>query len=131
MWKTSLAIATFCFLTTLASCHYREKRSGISDQRLAEIETLLALARQGNRDVAYGVIDPLSLGKRKRSYDMDSSNQLEDDFPLDVLREARPKYPSNKYESLMFSHRLPERLFRFRTNEFENRDLQSNDDAAK
>lgn len=43
-------------------CSFRERRSGISDQRLAEIETLLALAKQGgNRDVAYGIIDPIML----------------------------------------------------------------------
>ncbi|GFR07381.1 uncharacterized protein TNCT_564261 [Trichonephila clavata] len=71
--------------------HTEERRSGISDQRLAELETLLALAKHGggNKDVAYGVIDPIMLGKRKRSYDMDLSNQVEEDFPLDILREAR------------------------------------------
>ncbi|GFW23912.1 uncharacterized protein TNCV_945961 [Trichonephila clavipes] len=113
--------------------YYRERRSGISDQRLAELETLLALAKHGggNKDVAYGVIDPIMLGKRKRSYDMDLSNQVEEDFPLDILREARLKYPSNRREPVMYSHRFPERLFRFRANELENRDLQGNEEVAK
>ncbi|GIX90136.1 uncharacterized protein CEXT_554931 [Caerostris extrusa] len=60
----------------------RERRSGISDQRLAELETLLALAKHGgSKDVAYGVIDPIMLGKRKRSYDMDISSQVDEDVP--------------------------------------------------
>ncbi|CAL1269124.1 unnamed protein product [Larinioides sclopetarius] len=132
MCKLSLATAALCFLFTLVSCSYRERRSGISDQRVAELETLLALAKQGgNRDIAFGVIDPLTLGKRKRSYDMDLSNQVEEDFPLDILREARLKYPSSRREAIMYSHRFPERLFRFRANDLENRDLQGNEDVSK
>ncbi|XP_022249745.1 uncharacterized protein LOC111087433 [Limulus polyphemus] len=38
----------------------RERRSGISDSRLAEIETRLALSKP----VAYGIFDPVKIGKR-------------------------------------------------------------------
>ncbi|XP_076348445.1 uncharacterized protein LOC143246109 [Tachypleus tridentatus] len=38
----------------------RDRRSGISDSRLAEIETRLAL----REPVAYGIFDPVKIGKR-------------------------------------------------------------------
>lgn len=47
-----------------AFLNYRGKRSGISDQRLAELETLLALQKFRDQQmrtrvpVAYGVFDP-------------------------------------------------------------------------
>jgi hypothetical protein len=50
----------------------RSKRSGISDQRLAELETLLALKRLRDQQmrsrgpVAYGAFDPDKIGKRRR-----------------------------------------------------------------
>ncbi|KAI1297184.1 hypothetical protein HDE_04779 [Halotydeus destructor] len=50
----------------------RTKRSGISDQRLAELETLLALKRlrdqqmKSQSPVAYGVFDPDRIGRRRR-----------------------------------------------------------------
>ncbi|KAG8182369.1 hypothetical protein JTE90_010735 [Oedothorax gibbosus] len=125
MSKVCFSLAAMFVLISLVTCHYRERRSGISDQRLAEIETLLALAKQGgNRDVAYGIIDPIMLGKRKRnSADLDSLNQLEEDFPADVLRDAWLKLPSSR----VYSHGLPERLFRFR--ELEN--SEGSEDNAK
>lgn len=49
---------------------FRDKRSGISDQRLAELETLINIAKQKNRvrpPIAFGVVDPMKVGKRKRS----------------------------------------------------------------
>ncbi|CAG2167045.1 unnamed protein product [Oppiella nova] len=49
----------------------REKRSGISDQRLAELETLLELKRlrenlRTRTPVAYGLIDPAKIGRRRK-----------------------------------------------------------------
>ncbi|XP_037069750.1 uncharacterized protein LOC119091206 [Pollicipes pollicipes] len=49
---------------------YRTKR--VSDQRLAELETLLVLAKinremQLNMPLGYGVADPSKLGRRKRT----------------------------------------------------------------
>ena len=52
-----LLILLFCLLLLL----HRRKRSGISDQRLMELETLLALERlreQLKDPVAFGLIDP-------------------------------------------------------------------------
>ncbi|GAB6023595.1 hypothetical protein CHUAL_008365 [Chamberlinius hualienensis] len=44
------------------------KKSGISDQRLAELETLITLgsmrSRAGGSRVAFGIIDPSRIGKR-------------------------------------------------------------------
>jgi len=66
-------IVLFVEIYQVANGHpVRSKRSGISDQRLAELETLIALSnmrgRIRNAQVAYGVIDPDKIGKRKRSF---------------------------------------------------------------
>jgi hypothetical protein len=48
------------------------KRSGISDQRLAELETLLELQRLREKlrtrppPIAYGLVDPAKIGRRKK-----------------------------------------------------------------
>ncbi|XP_077517566.1 uncharacterized protein LOC144128214 isoform X1 [Amblyomma americanum] len=53
----------------------RDRRSGISDQRLAELETLAGLKSLRHRlkgitfPVAYGLVDPNKIGKRKRSFE--------------------------------------------------------------
>ncbi|XP_064482648.1 uncharacterized protein LOC135395341 [Ornithodoros turicata] len=53
----------------------RSRRSGISDQRLAELETLAGLKSLRHRlkgitfPVAFGLIDPNKIGKRKRSFE--------------------------------------------------------------
>ncbi|CAN7942227.1 unnamed protein product, partial [Ixodes hexagonus] len=53
----------------------RSRRSGISDQRLAELETLAGLKSLRHRlkgisfPVAYGLVDPNKIGKRKRSFE--------------------------------------------------------------
>lgn len=48
----------------------RSPRSGISDQRLAELETLAGLkSLQSRFRTGLGIIDPSKLGKRKRSFE--------------------------------------------------------------
>ncbi|XP_050040855.1 uncharacterized protein [Dermacentor andersoni] len=62
----------------------RDRRSGISDQRLAELETLAGLKSLRHRlkgikfPVAYGLVDPNQIGKRKRSFDsLEESQQAQ------------------------------------------------------
>ncbi|XP_076362170.1 uncharacterized protein LOC143253016 [Tachypleus tridentatus] len=74
------------FSLTVGRPHDREKRSGISDQRLAEIETLIAMYKLNkNKEVtgpvAFGAFDPTILGKKKRSYRM-SAFKNSHDSPL-------------------------------------------------
>ncbi|XP_023229377.1 uncharacterized protein [Centruroides vittatus] len=81
----------FILTITFSMPHYsfRDKRSGISDQRLAELETLINLAKQKNRGrppIAFGVIDPLKVGKRKRSNDVTEMDDLRELFD-DPLKE--------------------------------------------
>lgn len=59
----------------------RDRRSGISDQRLAELETLAGLKSLRHRlkgitfPVAYGLVDPNKIGKRKRSFESQEDSQ--------------------------------------------------------
>ncbi|XP_035224238.1 uncharacterized protein LOC118196861 [Stegodyphus dumicola] len=134
MGRITLMVPIFCFFVVLASCHFRGRRSGISDQRLAEIETLLAIenSQKGNNNVAYGVIDPMALGKRKRSYDKDIMPVELENFPVEYLRESRLKLPYFRHEVLAYPRRLPSRLYNiFRPNDLENGDLQTDDDLSK
>lgn len=61
----------------------RDRRSGISDQRLAELEALAGLKSLRHRlkgitfPVAYGLVDPNKIGKRKRSFESQEDNQLQ------------------------------------------------------
>ncbi|XP_037570048.1 uncharacterized protein LOC119450615 [Dermacentor silvarum] len=62
----------------------RDRRSGISDQRLAELETLAGLKSLRHRlkgitfPVAYGLVDPNKIGKRKRSFEsLEDSQQAQ------------------------------------------------------
>ncbi|KAI9552055.1 hypothetical protein GHT06_022392 [Daphnia sinensis] len=59
----------------------RQKR--VSDQRLAELQTLLALARlKGKMSTSsgkyYGYVDPSKIGRKKRSQDEESGGSLMD-----------------------------------------------------
>ncbi|XP_022245504.1 uncharacterized protein LOC111086554 [Limulus polyphemus] len=53
--------------------YLRERRSGISDQRLAELETLVNISKLRSSvyglvpAVAFGAFDPARLGKKRRS----------------------------------------------------------------
>lgn len=59
----------------------RDRRSGISDQRLAELEALAGLKSLRHRlkgitfPVAYGLVDPNKIGKRKRSFESQEDSQ--------------------------------------------------------
>lgn len=71
----------------------RVKRSGISDQRLAELETLLALKRMRdehlkNRMVAFGLFDPEQIGRRRRR----SSNEEYEPSFYEKLRKLDDHY---------------------------------------
>ncbi|CAN8027444.1 unnamed protein product [Ixodes persulcatus] len=80
--STKLAfLVIFCAVVLLPaivqcrSLYNRSRRSGISDQRLAELETLAGLKSLRHRlkgisfPVAYGLVDPNKIGKRKRSFE--------------------------------------------------------------
>ncbi|XP_057378259.1 uncharacterized protein LOC130700232 [Daphnia carinata] len=59
----------------------RQKR--VSDQRLAELQTLLALARlkgkmSSSSGKYYGYVDPSKIGRKKRSQDEESDGSLMD-----------------------------------------------------
>ncbi|XP_043233440.1 uncharacterized protein LOC122387373 [Amphibalanus amphitrite] len=75
LWTSPLTVglALVALVWTLpeaAGRPYRVKR--VSDQRLAELETLLVLAKinremQMNMPLGYGTADPFKLGRRKRT----------------------------------------------------------------
>ncbi|XP_066998509.2 uncharacterized protein [Anabrus simplex] len=95
-------LALFVLLALLAPISHaapysRQKR--VSDQRLAELETMLALNRLKGRlvtvPVGFGKVDPNYLGRRRRSDDSMAAETLSDEELsdlLDVLR--RPVRPA-------------------------------------
>ncbi|KAK2588196.1 hypothetical protein KPH14_004235 [Odynerus spinipes] len=63
------------------------RRKRVSDQRLAELETLLGLSKiKGiviTVPVAFGVVDPAKIGRKRRSTSDDSSNKLREILQID------------------------------------------------
>ncbi|KAF7410264.1 hypothetical protein HZH68_004645 [Vespula germanica] len=63
------------------------RRKRISDQRLAELETLVALSNMRGRiitvPVGLGVIDPAKIGRKRRSPTEDSFNKLRETLQID------------------------------------------------
>ncbi|XP_076314803.1 uncharacterized protein LOC143227195 [Tachypleus tridentatus] len=113
LWRKinpTLFIATFLVLLCLTAGrpYNREKRSGVSDQRLAELETLIAMykharnrAKEITSPVAFGVFDPMNLGKRKRSYGISvAEKKYDEQFPQSY---TFPTYSTEKYENSMSS----------------------------
>ncbi|XP_023212603.1 uncharacterized protein LOC111615419 [Centruroides sculpturatus] len=77
----------------------RERRSGISDQRLAELETLLALSKfkSFHTPVAYGLLDLEKIGKRKRSIEDAKEEEKKRFYPVDFRGEdTTPTKPRRK-----------------------------------
>ncbi|XP_022238355.1 uncharacterized protein LOC111085182 [Limulus polyphemus] len=63
--KTMIFLVALLLLkVSLAHPQARIKRSGISDTRLAELETQVSLNRPRSGSVAYGIFDPSKIGKR-------------------------------------------------------------------
>ncbi|XP_076308694.1 uncharacterized protein LOC143224125 [Tachypleus tridentatus] len=60
------------FFLAAGKPHLRKRRSGIADQRLAELETLVNILKLRSRDyglvppVAFGTFDPARLGKKRK-----------------------------------------------------------------
>jgi len=61
----------------------RQKRSGIVDQRIAELESMLSRTRGKSMPVAAGLFDPDRIGKRKRSRDQ---------YPFDIIDNDETDY---------------------------------------
>ncbi|KAI4500977.1 hypothetical protein M0802_003780 [Mischocyttarus mexicanus] len=64
------------------------RRKRVSDQRLAELETLLGLSTKMKGKVitipvAYGVLDPAKVGRKRRSSSDDSFNKLREILQID------------------------------------------------
>jgi len=101
----AITISTI-ILTAKSATIERQKRSGISDQRLAELETLLALSRMKGKlvtvPVAFGVIDPDKIGKRKRAHlespyemsELDDDADRNDWLWISQLRDRFNDYPN-------------------------------------
>jgi len=73
----------------------REKRSGISDQRLAELETLLELKRlretlRTRTPVAYGLFDPAKIGKRRKREHYFKTNSYDRNLMEEDVRTESP-----------------------------------------
>lgn len=70
-----------CSLCVIQAYPTWNRNKRVSDQRLAELETLLALARLKGRlanvQVGYGFIDPNKIGRKRRGVD---SQLLLDDY---------------------------------------------------
>ncbi|XP_076347716.1 uncharacterized protein LOC143245353 [Tachypleus tridentatus] len=63
--KTMIFLVALLLLTvSFAYPQARIKRSGISDARLAELETQMSLNIPRSGSVAYGIFDPSKIGKR-------------------------------------------------------------------
>lgn len=108
-----------------SSSSVRHRRSGYSDQRLAELETIFALSEMNQRhrvsvpQVGFGVVDVRRIGKRKRSFDESASADSElsqvseiGSVLLDrVLRRLRRLSPTaSSIESDEEGHRNPRLL---------------------
>ncbi|XP_047345687.1 uncharacterized protein LOC124947501 [Vespa velutina] len=63
------------------------RRKRVSDQRLAELETLLGLSKMKGKiitiPIAFGVVDPAKIGRKRRSPTDDSSNKLRETLQID------------------------------------------------
>ncbi|KAL2716568.1 uncharacterized protein V1478_014244 [Vespula squamosa] len=63
------------------------RRKRVSDQRLAELETLLGLSKMKGKiitiPIAFGVVDPAKIGRKRRSPMDDSSNKLRETLQID------------------------------------------------
>ncbi|XP_064088129.1 uncharacterized protein LOC135202566 [Macrobrachium nipponense] len=75
-----LLVVSCALLTTPVTARPSHRQKRVSDQRLAELETLLALARMKNRKfvtvpVGYGLIDVHQIGRRKRSEPLEIGHQ--------------------------------------------------------
>ncbi|XP_068218118.1 uncharacterized protein [Palaemon carinicauda] len=75
-----LLVVSCALLTTPVAARPSHRQKRVSDQRLAELETLLALARMKNRKfvtvpVGYGLIDVHQIGRRKRSEPLEIGHQ--------------------------------------------------------
>ncbi|KAL0280795.1 UNVERIFIED_CONTAM: hypothetical protein PYX00_001986 [Menopon gallinae] len=71
-----LAVVTAVYLHHADARPFRtlSRQKRISDQRLAELETLIALSKMKSKmvtiPVGFGRVDPLKIGRRKRSLDL-------------------------------------------------------------
>lgn len=75
-----LLVVSCALLTTPVAARPSHRQKRVSDQRLAELETLLALARMKYRKfvtvpVGYGLIDVHQIGRRKRSEPLEIGHQ--------------------------------------------------------
>lgn len=75
-----LLVISCALLTPPVAARPPQRQKRVSDQRLAELETLLALAKMKNRKyvtlpVGYGLIDVQQIGRRKRSLATDAVHQ--------------------------------------------------------
>ncbi|XP_076471619.1 uncharacterized protein LOC143301301 isoform X2 [Babylonia areolata] len=74
LFVTLLLVSTVLASPVLDEGSVRTRRSS-SDQRIAELQALLALTGGSGR-VAHGQFDPLRLGKKKRDYGDEQRYQL-------------------------------------------------------
>ncbi|XP_012285833.1 uncharacterized protein LOC105702680 [Orussus abietinus] len=92
----------------------RQKR--VSDQRLAELETLLALAKMRGKlvtvPVGFGRVDPAKIGRKRRS-NVDSDLQKLRQILQAVAREEsvsvseeRDELPSSNWKDIEYRHRV-------------------------
>ncbi|KAF4521740.1 hypothetical protein B566_EDAN010005 [Ephemera danica] len=88
---------------------HRQKR--VSDQRLAELETLLALAKMKGKlitvPIGFGRVDPTKIGKRRRRSQQElDENRLE--LPFDSMDDSAEERSgsSPQYEDLLRQYLL-------------------------
>ncbi|XP_076372952.1 uncharacterized protein LOC143257808, partial [Tachypleus tridentatus] len=62
---TLTIVLLFIVNVSMARPHARQRKSGISDIRLAELETQLSLNKMRSEPVAHGIFDPAKIGKRR------------------------------------------------------------------
>ncbi|GFS01645.1 hypothetical protein ElyMa_001103200 [Elysia marginata] len=85
----SLLLASFAHSAALQDSNVRVRRSS-ADQRIAELQALLALSnRNRNKNaVAHGMFDPSQIGKKKRNIQGESLTEDEEYSLLRALMEG-------------------------------------------
>lgn len=90
-----MVLLTGATLLALVNAQPLNRAKRVSDQRLAELETLIALAKMKGKlvtvPVGFGLIDPAKLGRRRRSIDVD--DELMEQLARDLGLETMDKFP--------------------------------------
>ncbi|XP_047005186.1 uncharacterized protein LOC124625784 [Schistocerca americana] len=100
MAPSTAALAVVALLALSASAsdsHPSHRWKRLSDQRLAELETLVALEAMGHTvPVGAGVVDPRAVGRKRSDWDDTWRPQGEADVPLALYGGTQGVWPAQQ-----------------------------------